>query len=124
MSLTERSSQQCQVEIADVPAQYKTLHNMVFVHSDTDPALIVCNGLNERSEAECHQWSVGNSSWQIHSYPNKPTSLQQALCRINTDDWLKDREECDLNGKGRYAGQMVHLAVGRQRNVAYNILSQ
>ena len=104
------------MEIAEVPAVYKSLHNMVY--QDADQSVLICNGLSEDSEATCHQWTVGNSSWQLHSYPNKPSGLQDTMCRINTDDWFQDRGECHLRDKGRYAAQMVHLAGSSHRTLA------
>ena len=89
--------------MAEVPPQYSSLHNLLYLPDQR--VLLVCNGLSEGSQASCHQWRPGNSSWQFHSHPNKPHYLLQSMCGRRSGYGSQD---CQLISKGRYAAQLVH----------------
>ena len=88
--------------MAEVPAEYSSLHNLLYL---PDQTVLVCNGLSESSQATCHQWQVGNSSWQFHSFPNQPHHLLLSMCGRHSS---YDPRDCKLINKGRYAAQLVH----------------
>ena len=88
--------------MAEVPTDYSSLHNLLYL---PDQTVLVCNGLSERPQASCHQWSPANSSWQLHSAPNKPQQLLLSLCGHSRLGY--EPGECKLVDKGRYAAQMV-----------------
>ena len=94
-----------EISVAEVPAQYSSLHTLLYL---PDQRVLVCNGLSEASQASqasCHQWQPGNSTWQFHSAPNKPHFLLQSMCGLRSGYNSRD---CKLINKGRYAAQLVH----------------